>query len=95
MHTIKPIDKECIIENAEKIKNIFTLEEHSVIGGLGTAVAEVLAETELDGKVKFKRFGLTDVFAPCTGTREYLLKQYGIGQDDLVEKIETLIRTNK
>ena len=44
MHTIKPIDKEIIIKSAKETKNIITIEDHSIIGGLGSAVCEVLAE---------------------------------------------------
>ena len=90
MHTVKPIDRECVLENAKRFENIFTIEEHSIIGGLGTAVSEVLSE-EVANKCKLKRFGLKDEFAPCTGTREYLLERYGIGIDNLVEDIEKAV----
>ncbi len=60
MHTIKPIDQNAIINSAKKTKRIYTLEEHSIVGGLGSAVAEVLAESQLG--IFFKRIGLNDCF---------------------------------
>ena len=59
MSTIKPIDKEAIVKAAKDTKSIVTVEEHSIIGGLGSAVAEVLAEEE---PAKLKRIGVEDTF---------------------------------
>lgn len=59
IHTIKPIDKQLIIECAGKTRNVITVEEHSVIGGLGSAVAEVLCENE---PVRMTRIGINDVY---------------------------------
>lgn len=59
MHTIKPIDRELIIRCAKETKRIITIEDHSVIGGLGTAVCEVLAE---ECPTKVTRMGVKDTF---------------------------------
>lgn len=76
MHTIKPLDKECIIELIDKNIEIHTLEEHNIIGGLGSAVAEVIAES---GKgIKFKRIGIPDTFSHHIGSQKYLKQQYGL-----------------
>ncbi len=70
VHTIKPIDKEIILKAAKETKAIFTMEEHSLIGGLGSAVAEVLAES--DNKILFRRIALPDNFSKEIGSQEYL-----------------------
>ncbi|MEK7097450.1 MAG: transketolase C-terminal domain-containing protein, partial [Patescibacteria group bacterium] len=76
MPTIKPIDEKIILDSAKKTKVIVTLEEHSVIGGLGSAVAEVLAESGLS--VKFKRIGVPDRFTKVIGLQDYMRKANGL-----------------
>jgi len=61
MHTLKPVDKKEIIDSARSKKMILTVEEHNIIGGLGSAVSEVLSENIFQ-KIKFKRLGLNDEF---------------------------------
>lgn len=92
MPTIKPIDEECILECARQGKAIFTVEEHSIIGGLGDAVARVLVERMVEYPVKFKRFGVSDTFVPVTGTREYLRDLFGFSSDKMVEAIMNILR---
>ena len=76
MHTVKPLDKDLVLELVEKGVEIQTLEEHSIIGGLGSAVAEVIAES---GKgVKFKRIGVPDEFSHYVGSQKYIKKQFGL-----------------
>ena len=80
MHTIKPLDKETLLELIQKGVEIHTMEEHSVIGGLGSAVAEVIAES---GKgIKFKRIGVPDTFSHYIGSQKYIKKQFGLYFDD-------------
>ncbi len=82
MHTIKPLDKDIILELVNKGVEIQTMEEHSVIGGLGSAVAEVIAES---GKgIKFKRIGIPDEFSHYIGSQKYIKKQFGLyfGKDE-------------
>lgn len=82
MHTIKPLDKDIILELMNKGVEIQTMEEHSVIGGLGSAVAEVIAES---GKgIKFKRIGVPDEFSHFIGSQKYIKKQFGLyfGKDE-------------
>ncbi len=74
--TVKPIDKKTILGLAKKSKRLFTLEDHSVIGGLGTAVAEILAEN--GNTVLLKRLGVPDAFTGITGSIEYLQKVNGL-----------------
>ena len=87
MHTIKPIDAACVTEYAQKCGNVITVEEHSVIGGLGDAVADVLM-----GKVccKFKKIGVNDQFGQ-SGKAMDVLREYGLTADQIAAKIkETL-----
>lgn len=68
MHTIKPFDKELVIKSANNAKAIFTVEEHNIIGGLGSAVAEVLTENRIS--IHFHRIGLQDKFAAGYGNHQ-------------------------
>ena len=81
VHTIKPLDKEMIIKCAKETKRIITIEDHSIIGGLGTAVCEVLSEN-LPAKVT--RIGINDTFGE-SGKAEELLKKYNLNSEYLVK----------
>lgn len=83
MHTIKPIDKELVLKCAKETKKIITIEDHSIIGGLGSAVCEVLSE-ELPTKVI--RMGVKDTFGK-SGKAEQLLKYFKLTKDDIIENI--------
>jgi transketolase len=83
MHTIKPIDKETIL-NCCDTKLIVTIEEHAVIGGLGSAVAEVLSRTEK--KPRHLILGITDTYEHA-GTNDYMLEQYKLTPGSLVDSI--------
>ena len=84
VHTIKPIDAECVKAYAEKCGNVVTVEEHSVIGGLGDAVADVLM-----GHVacKFRKIGVNDQFGQ-SGKAADVLCEYGLTADQIAEKIK-------
>lgn len=83
IHTIKPIDKEMIIKAAKETKKIITIEDHSIIGGLGTAVCEVLSE---EYPTKVIRMGIQDTFG-TSGKGEELMRYFGITAEDIIEKI--------
>lgn len=84
MHTIKPIDSEIIIKAAKETKKIITIEDHSIIGGLGTAVCEVLSENY---PTKVLRMGINDAFGK-SGKAEELMKYYKITAEDIIENIK-------
>ena len=86
IHTIKPIDKELIVKCAKETKRIITIEDHNVIGGLGTAVCDVLAE---EYPVKVEKMGVPDCFGR-SGKAEELLKYYKIDGTAIVSKIMKL-----
>jgi transketolase len=85
IHAIKPFDSEVILRSAKETKRIITIEEHSVIGGLGTVVAEVLAESSLP--VKFQRFGTQDAIVNRWGNQEYMRSVHGLSVDRIVHAI--------
>lgn len=82
IHTIKPIDKELIIRCAKETKKIITVEDHSIIGGLGTAVCEVLSENY---PAKVVRMGIKDCFGE-SGKAEELIKHFEIDSNAIVKK---------
>ena len=86
MHTIKPIDREAIVKAAKETGRIITVEEHNLSGGLGSAVAEVLADEDCLG-VKFKRMALPDVFVHEVGSQQWLRDLYGLNQKDIEREI--------
>ena len=84
VHTIKPIDAQCVTEWAEKCGKVITVEEHSTIGGLGDAVADVLM-----GKVacKFHKIGVQDQFGQ-SGKAADVLREYGLTADQIAQEIK-------
>lgn len=86
IHTIKPIDRETVLAYANKCKKVLTVEEHSVIGGLGDAVADVLIG---NGDFKFRKVGVQDVFGQ-SGKPADLLKEYGLTPEDFVKAVKAL-----
>ncbi|OUP07314.1 transketolase family protein [Collinsella sp. An2] len=87
MHTIKPIDAETIIASARKTGKVVTAEEHSVIGGLGSAVCDVLAES---CPVPVKKVGVQDVYGE-SGPAVDLLKKYGLDADGVEAAVRELL----
>lgn len=87
MHTIKPLDGEILLKAAKETKGIVTAEEHSVIGGLGGAVAEFLTQS-LPTKMAF--VGQKDTFGE-SGKPDELKKKYGMTADDIVEAVKKLL----
>ena len=95
MHTLKPLDCESIMAAARETGVIFTIEEHSIIGGLGSAVSEVLAEADEPNTVCFKRLGLPSEFSPHIGSQEYLRLQHGLTAESIVNSVQAVLKTVK
>jgi len=91
MHTLKPLDDKCLLEAAKDTQAIVTVEEHSVIGGLGGAVCELLSE---HFPVPIKRVGIRDTFAE-TGPYEQLLDKYGLAVSNIVKAAKDVIALKK
>ena len=85
MPTVKPIDEEAVLQAASAGRPVYAIEEHSVIGGLGDAVARVLTEHHCSSGLR--KFGVRDEFVPVTGTREYLDDLFGISAEKITEAI--------
>jgi transketolase len=86
MHTVKPLDEDAVLAAAQETSAIFTVEEHSIIGGLGGAVAEVLVESGAYVPT-FKRLGLRSGFSSEVGTQEYLRALYGLDATGIAETV--------
>lgn len=84
--TVKPIDRAVIEDCASRFDNIFTVEEHNIVGGFGGAVAEVLAEC--GGKAKLHRIGIDDFYCIEVGSQAYLREQVGINAEGIVRKVK-------
>ena len=82
VHTIKPIDKEMILKCAKETKRLLSIEDHSVIGGMGSAISEVLTQ---EYPAKLERMGMQDVFGK-SGKAEELMEYFGLTSKAIVEK---------
>ncbi|MDD3012225.1 MAG: transketolase C-terminal domain-containing protein [Candidatus Gastranaerophilales bacterium] len=87
MHTIKPIDKELILNLIDRNIPIITIEEHNIIGGLGSAVAEIIAESSKPAK--FKRIGIPDKFSHYVGSQNFIREKMGL--TNLKEKVNSIL----
>ncbi len=86
MHTVKPLDEEAVLEAARETSAIFTVEEHSIVGGLGSAVAEVLAEG-CRVPVRFRRLGIPAKFSSEVGSQQYLRALYKLDAQGIAEQV--------
>lgn len=91
MHTIKPIDKEMIIDSAKNTGGIITIEEHNLMGGLGSAVAEVLCDSNIYPK-KFKRLAFPDVNISKIGGQAWIRDQYGLQSKGIYDSIKEVLK---
>lgn len=94
MHTVKPLDANGILAAARETGGVFTLEEHSVDGGLGGAVAELLMEA---GQVPltFRRFGLPSAFSSVVGTQQYLRARHGLTGEAVASAIASILEKDR
>jgi len=89
MHTIKPLDEKLVLKCAKNSNAVVTVEEHSVIGGLGGAVSEVLAEQGLS--VPFQRIGVQDMFCE-SGEPDELFDKYGLSTPHIMKTVKKLLK---
>ena len=87
IHTIKPLDEELIVAAAKETGKVVTVEEHSVIGGLGSAVCDVLCE---QAPTKVLKIGVNDTFGE-SGPAVELVKKYGLDADSIYEKVKAFL----
>jgi transketolase len=88
MPCVKPLDTEAVIRAARETKAVITVEDHTIIGGLGSAVAETLSE---NCPVRMKRMGIADVFTE-SGTHDELLDKYGLSVTNIIETVEIMVK---
>ena len=94
MHTLKPLDEEAIIKAVAETPCIVTIEEHSIIGGLGGCVSEIICE-KADRKIAFKRFGIPSEFTKHIGDQDYLRRIYGLDVSSLTDEIDKFVRAHE
>ncbi|MDX2073987.1 MAG: transketolase C-terminal domain-containing protein [Alphaproteobacteria bacterium] len=94
MHTIKPLDEKAVLDYAADASLVMTVEEHTLVGGLGSAVAECLMDNGA-GNVQLKRLGIPDSFAKHYGTQDDLLKTYGLQPDQIAQSVRDALRDKK
>lgn len=89
-HTVKPIDRDVICKCAKKYPYIVTVEEHNIVGGFGSAVAEVLAE--IGEQTRLVRIGLNDLYCTRVGNQNYLREQYGMNAAAIVNRVHDICK---
>lgn len=89
MHTIKPIDKEAVIRAIDETGAVMTIEDHNIIGGIGSAVAEVIAESRL--AARFMRVGLSDQFSKGYGSYDEVKRMNEIGIENIKDAVKKLL----
>lgn len=94
IHTIKPLDEKAVLKYARDASLVMSIEEHSLIGGLGSAVAECLLDHN-QGHVAFKRLGIPDVFAKHYGGQDDLLRTYGLQPDQIAQSVKDNLNGKK
>lgn len=90
LHTVKPLDVGLIAKRARSRKAIFTLEEHNILGGFGSAVAEVISEQ--NRAIVFKRFGVNDQWPKVIGSQSYLRGIFGLTGEQVADTIKHIIQ---
>lgn len=85
LHTIKPLDRDLLRELAGRCRVFATLEEHTLVGGLGSAVAEAVVDEALP--IRVVRFGIPDCYAPVAGSQRYLRELFGLSEEQIVARI--------
>lgn len=89
-HTVKPLDSEAILGTLDRVPTVVTVEEHSAIGGLGSAVAEIVAEANFDPAKRFKRIGLPDRFPDEYGSQASQMEKYSITPENVASVVASL-----
>ena len=90
MHTIKPFDEDLIAKTAEKVSKLAVIEEHNIIGGLGSAVAETLADRQI--AIPFYRIGLYDQYAKGYGTGQQVRMQNRLDSEGIYQQISQYVK---
>jgi transketolase len=92
VHTLKPLDSDTILTQARQARAVFTLEEHTVTGGLGSAVAETLIEGLEGAHPIVRRLGIPDAFPAAYGSQDSLMETYGLQPEQIFETVLATVR---
>lgn len=90
IHTVKPLDVQTVLSSCERTRAVVTIEEHNIIGGLGSAIAEVLAE-EASSRARLHRLGVADSFGE-SGLADELLEKHGLTAENIARRARELVR---
>ncbi len=93
--TVKPLDIPAILAAMGHVPVAISVEEHTLMGGLGSAIAEILCETDLLADRRFKRIGIPDVFPDKYGDQNGLMKRYGISADNVAAQVQALLKSRR
>jgi transketolase len=93
VHTLKPLDSETILTTASKAAAVVTIEEHRAVGGLGSAVAELIAEAGIAPPKGFRRLGFPDVFTEEHGSQALIMEKYGLSANNAAAVARKLLRS--
>ena len=91
VHTIKPLDKEMILNTIAEAQIVLTIEEHRITGGLGSALSELIAEEHEGKAIKFKRIGFPDIFTEELGSQNEIMGKYGITVENILKTTKELL----
>lgn len=94
MHTVKPLDTDAILQHARKASLVVTLEEHTLLGGLGSAVVDTFVEHGVNPMPPVRRLGIPDKFAVNYGSQDDLMEIYGLQPPQIVQAVQTGLRAN-
>jgi transketolase len=91
LHTIKPLDSDAVLESISRARAVVAVEEHTVVGGLGSAVAELIAEAGFERPPAFRRLGIPDMFPDEYGSQATLMKRFSLTAADVVATLTELL----
>jgi transketolase len=89
--TVKPLDKATLLEHAAAVRAIVAIEEHSIIGGLGSAIAELVSEAGFRTAKPFRRLGVPDIFPDDYGSQPHLFSRYGLTAEAVADTVDGLL----
>ena len=91
MHTVKPMDHELVLSTAQNASLIVTLEEHTLVGGLGSAVAELLSDVHQGQKPRLVRIGIPDQFPAEYGSQDSMMESFGLQPPEIAEAVKKAV----
>lgn len=89
--TLKPFDEEGLVRLAGEYEALVSIEEHNIIGGLGSTIADTLATRCIERMPRLLRLGLQDVYTSIVGSQQYLRRYYGLSEDDIVARVKSIV----